>query len=460
MTAMRRAVAAAVMLAAASLSQLPVRSVAAPPRPPNVLIIVTDDQRSDSLQSMPATTSLIRDRGTTFGKAFATTPLCCPSRASILTGRYAHNHGVRTGDVANRPAMEDLESSMIHRHLKDAGYSTALFGKYLNNWDLTRSPENLDEWAIFSSSGRGGYRSGMWNVDGTLQQVLPYSTNYISDRALHYVLDQESDDDRPWFVYLAPAAAHSPFDAEKKYRDETFDGWSWNPAVTEQDRSDKPLWVQGKSFGPYQAAARRTKQLRTLMSVDDLVQDVVGGLDRLGETGETLIVFTSDNGYMWGEHGLTEKRWPYLPSVQVPLVASLPGEFEPGRMDFRLVANIDIAPTIAELAGITLPGADGRSLLEDHHRQRLLLEYFRPAKFRSPPEWAATITYDYQYIEYYSPQGPAMSKEYYDLSLDPWQLRNVLGDGDAANDPWGIRTGELASQLAADRACAGPAACP
>ena len=194
--------------------------------------------------------------------------------------------------------------------------------------------------------------------------------------------------------------------------------------------------------------------MRTLMSVDDLVARVSRKLKRLDEERHTLAIYTSDNGFLWGEHGLGTKRWPYLQSPRVPLMIRWPQRVEAGDRDERLAANIDIAPTIATAAGASLPGTDGRSLLSPTRRARLLLEYFRSENV-NPPSWAATLTNGFHYIEYYDPNGVLIGREYYDLVVDPWQLSNLLGDVDPTNDPPPLQLTELALQLRADRECRG-----
>lgn len=425
---------------------------------PNIVVVVTDDQRADSLRYMFATKRIFRRNGTTFTNAYATTPLCCPARASILTGQYVHNHGVRTQRQADAPAAEAAEEMMIQKELRASGYATALFGKFLNNWDLENTPEHLDKWAIFGHSAPNGYKGGMWNIDGSIGRVDVYSTTYLRDRARDFIKAQEEDDDRPWFLYLAPAAPHRPFTAEWKYRRTWIHPWAGNPAVHEEDRTDKPLWVQQRNNQPYKGQRLRTKQMRTLMSVDDMVRVLSETVKKFDENERTLMIFMSDNGHMWSEHGLGTKRWPYTQSVQIPLMLRWPGTIEAGATDDRLVANIDVAPTIADVAEVSLPNADGRSLFSSDERARLLLEYFTESE--ALPTWASTLTHTDQYIEYYDASGLILARELYDLEADPWQLVNLLGDTDPTNDPSVTEQADYSLQLSEDRNCAGPSNCP
>jgi arylsulfatase A-like enzyme len=196
------------------------------------------------------------------------------------------------------------------------------------------------------------------------------------------------------------------------------------------------------------------------MSVDDLVGDLFDRLEALGEDERTMAVFMSDNGVLWAEHGLYgTKRFPYLPSVEVPLFLRWPGHVAGGIVDDRIVANIDIAPTVFDAVGLappTDPEMDGASLLGAGRRDRLLLEYFRSPDEPAVPTWAGTITDRYEYVEWYAEDGSITFREYYDLVADPWQLRNLLGDRRTGNDP---DVGPLHARLSADRGCAG-ATCP
>lgn len=426
--------------------------------PPNVLVIVADDQRLGAMGAMRATREVFRREGVNYTNAFVTTPYCCPSRASIMSGLYTHNHDVRTG-IKGEAETFDEERSM-QGELKDAGYRNAVFGKFLNGWNLGRSPEHFDQWAIFSESAPDGYYGGTWNVDGTKEVVEPYSTTFIKRRALRFMNAGETSDDQPWFMYLAPAAPHAPYVAEPRFEDADVGKLVRNPATDEADRSDKPDFVQSRERGLYEAKSLRRRQLRTLMSVDRMVGALFRALRELREEN-TLVVFTSDNGYLWGEHRLAHKRFPYLPSVHVPFLVRWPDEAGAGTREDRMVANIDIAPTVFDLAGIDPTyELDGRSLLGDHNRERILLEFWGNPNSKEAdgglPSWSSTVTDAYQYIEWYTLDGELIEAEYYDLRADPWELQNLLGDDDPANDPV---VQPLSAQLAADKSCRGQT-CP
>lgn len=430
---------------------------------PNVLIIVTDDQRHDALRPLRDTRRLIARRGVRFRQAYTTTPTCCPARASIFTGRYAHNHAVRTNDGTTTDNLD--HTTTLQAYLQEAGYRTALFGKYLNGWKRDSPPPYFDEWAFFAGPARGYYFGNEWNVNGEQRFVYSYSTSFITRKALEFIGSERSRSG-PWMAYVATAAPHSPFTPQDKYRRAPVPEFEPNPAMLEEDRTDKPAYVQEVTRGLRRGARVRRGQLRTLYSVDDLVESVFEKLKRTGQASNTVVFFLSDNGYMQGEHRLTGKTTPYLPAVRIPMLLRAPGRAEPGTIDDRLVANIDVAPTVMDAVGLEPPQdppMDGRSLLDPTWaRDRLLLEYFRRIN-RGTPEWGATLTTEDQYVEYYDDGGRinATFREYYNLLTDPFQLENPLGNDDPSDDP--LTFPLRARQLDQDRNCMGTTgenACP
>ena len=423
---------------------------------PNVLIFLTDDQRSGTMAVMPSTLQRFGEEGTTYAHAFATTPLCCPSRASIFSGRYAHNHTVQSNQHG---AEQDFDqSTTMQAYLQGSGYRTGIFGKYFNAWDLSEDPVFFDRWAIESPNGYTGYYGGTWNVNGTLQTVETYSTDYIADQGVHFIRSGEGLDDRPWFLELAPYGVHMPAFATPKYRAASLPPFQLDPSMREQDLGDKPPFVRNRQRERIETiVSTRARQLRALMSVDDMVQRVFETLEASGELGNTLAFFLGDNGMLWGAHGITGKQTPYTPSIRVPMFARWPGHIDAGAVDHRFVANIDIAPTVLAAAGVQPAEAmDGRSLFDSWTRDRMLLEYWRLKHPSDVPTWASIRTRSYQYIEYYSDDGKVTFREYYDLARDPWELVNLIHDGTQGNDP-SLRP--ISAELAALRTCVG-AACP
>ncbi|MEA2485015.1 MAG: hypothetical protein QOD46_126 [Actinomycetota bacterium] len=422
---------------------------------PNILIIVTDDQRG-GLGVMPKTRHIFGRGGTDFSNAFVSDPLCCPSRASIFTGRYPHNHHVETEEQANNL----VQASTLQRYLHDDGYETGIFGKYLNSWDIQKRPPYFDRSSIFTLS-QFGYRNTQWNVNGKVTSIPTYSTSYISQQARAFLQSASGPGDRkPWFLYLAPAAPHFPYTPARKYAHAPVSKWPGDPATSEQDRSDKPPFVVAKRNVTLQMGnGIRRRQFRTLMSVDDMVGKVFGQLERLHEAGNTLAFFTSDNGYLWGEHGVAGKDFPYTQSIKVPLLERWPGHVAAATHNPNLVSNVDIAPTVLDAAGLRPSPSypmDGRSLLDQTApRQHVYAEYFNDPKFPKVLSWASLRTRTYQYIEYF--QGTnVVFREYYDLRSDPWELNNVLADNDPTNNG---QARQAAVLLRRARACKGTS-CP
>jgi arylsulfatase A-like enzyme len=431
---------------------------AAAAEPPNVLVILTDDQRAtDTMFVMPETRHYFQHQGVYYPNGFAVTPLCCPSRSTILTGRYAHNTGVKSNGP---PTSLDL-STIFARNLQEAGYRTALVGKLLNSWPLDMNPPYFDRFAL----GGSPYFDPRFNVNGTLKSVPGYSTHLMTSYSLRFLRQFErADDDAPWLLYVAPHAPHHPWMPEPRYADAPVRAWPGNPAVFEKDRSDKPPFPETINYTITQGRNVRLKQLRTLMSVDDMVGRIFRTMDTLGERRHTLAFFLSDNGYLWADHHLGgdrntagQKRLPYTPSVRVPFYVRWPGHLTGGTRDMRLTGTVDIVPTVLEATGIspdpTKPPLDGRSLLEPDTRDRILLEYWQENASSWVPDWGSIRTGAYQYVEYYAEDESTITfREYYDLSNDRWQLDNLLADSDPANDP---DVSGLEAQLAQDRVCQG-----
>lgn len=269
-----------------AVAALPAQAQAQAPRP-NILVIVTDDQPRGTLEVMPATRRLFVRQGRVYPNAYVTTPLCCPSRASILTGRYAHNHGVLT----QQPQSFDVRTT-IARYLRQTGYLNAIAGKYLNRWGshpsfTPVSPPYFDRWATTRPNG-GGYHNTLFNVNGRFRTVRGYSTGFIGSETIRFLRSFERQDKRPWFMYTAVVAPHAPNDPEKKHARARVSSWPGSPSVFEEDRTDKPPYVQSRAATLAQGRSRRKHQLRTLMSVDDMVRKLFAELRQQGEDRKTL----------------------------------------------------------------------------------------------------------------------------------------------------------------------------
>jgi arylsulfatase A-like enzyme len=361
-----------------------------------------------------------------------------------------HNHGVR-GNLSSQSLDQRFT---IQEYLRQSGYRTGYFGKYLNAWNLFRNPSSYDDWSIATA----GYSPIRVNENGTVKTITQYATSYFKDNAVRFINDSEAADATPWFLQVSTTAPHAPFTPESQYANAAVPPFDAPPNYFEADKSDKPVQVQNQTDDPTGIQNTRTQQLRTLMSVDDLVAEVFATLEATGEASQTLAIFMSDNGYSWGEHGHDFKGYAYPESTKVPLFLRYPGHVVAGATDSRLVANLDVAPTIADaVGGLGLGLAmDGHSLLDPvFSRARLLLEWFAT---NGGLGWASLITSTSQYIETYdiADNQAIKYREYYDLVSDAWELDNLLGDGSSANDP---ATAALSAQLAQDRECAG-AGCP
>jgi arylsulfatase A-like enzyme len=417
--------------------------------PPNVLLIIADDQRAETLSSMPKTSAAFAARGTSYSQAYTVSNACCPARASIFTGRYPHNHGV----IRNGQAENLDHSTTVQAYLDDAGYTTAIAGKYFMYW--YDDPVFFDRFATLQSGDHGYYgyyTGGQWSLDGTVTTVERYSTNFIKRRALSFLSDFEEDDARPWFMVLTPTAPHSPYTPAEKFRRARVDPWKGNPAVLEEDRSDKPLYVQESQMGKNVINRRRAVQIRTLLSVDDLVERVDTELLSLNEKRNTLAIYVSDSGYLWGEHHLLAKSNPYTNAIKIPLMFRHKEYFPAGSTSTELVGNIDIAPTIMDIVGLEPDVGkpmDGISLLDPEEHDRLLLH--NPAR-----RIFSTRALAYQYVQNFSESGELSFEEYYDLLADLYQLINLLGDEMSDNDP---DVELLRAQMALDKQCSG-ISCP
>jgi arylsulfatase A-like enzyme len=335
-------------------------------------------------------------------------------------------------------------------------------GKFLVSWPGGTAPPNFDRYATI----KGGYNDYYAFVNGQSRHIVRtnsaprnYSTIWLGDRLREYIHGFEANDDRPWFAYYTPQAPHVSATGlavpEPRYATAPV-GTCLKP--NETDRSDKPPYVRWISYDAARYKAICESQIRTLMTVDDVMNDIFLQLQTDGELANTLVIFMSDNGHLWGEHGRTSKFVPYLPSVRVPLLVRWDGQVSPG-VDNRLAVNVDIAPTVLEAAGVTVPAGkpplDGQSLLRPSTRTVLFTEYFQDSANGSVWTWASLYDGNMHYIENTKPDGVVV-KEYYDLVADPAENLNLLGDRNQANDPPAAVLTALAARLALLRTASGP----
>ena len=402
----------------------------------NVVIFLTDDQRFDTLWAMPLVQQELVARGVTFEQAFVTTPMCCPSRASFLSGGWlSRETGVVDNALPNGGFDRFHDGGSLAQSLQAAGFATGLVGKYLNGYEPAGLyvPPGWTYWyaalgialdPIQYSLGSSTQLPGVATITPTIQQ---YGTDHLRDRALDFI-DQHANE--PFFLYLAFGAPHEP--ATPAAQDAaSFGTYLYRGrAYAEPDLSDKPYRVQlaasqFPAIAPGADAFHRD-QLRTLQPVDRAVKAVVDRLVAHGLLDRTLVVFTSDNGYLWGEHDLIGKGEAYEESMRVPLVVVAPGVAP--RSDARLVAeNLDLAATVRDVAGLP-PDGDGMSLLPLLHdpglpgRSETLIEQSQPWRIWSGIR-VRDAGGDWKYVE-----DSAGDAELYDLAADPYEERNVASD--------------------------------
>ena len=379
----------AVAAAAGALASAPGAQPRPAPAPPNVVVIMTDDQTLADMAAMPLTQGLIGDAGATFTRAYVSYPLCCPSRATFLTGQYAHNHGVRT-NVPPEGGYEALDSEhALPVWLGEAGYRTSHVGKYLNGYGLRRAPAIPPGWSDWHATvDKSTYQ--MWgytiNDNGTLQTYgdfdvedpALYQSDVLRDRALE-AIGARARDRRPFFLSLAFVAPHGevvePGSLTEPHvrpapRHSGQLGHLRVPrsSYEELDVSDKPAHLRRlRRIGPL-THERIVEDMRarreSLMAVDEAVGSIVAALEAAGELDRTYVLFTSDNGFFQGEHRIPKgKYFAYDPATHVPLMMRGPG-IAPGTVSHELVSNADLAPTLLEAAGARADRPlDGRSLL-------------------------------------------------------------------------------------------------
>jgi arylsulfatase A-like enzyme len=401
----------------------------------NVVVILTDDQRFDSLDRMPNVTNLAAN-GVKFTNAYNTTPVCGPSRAVMFSGGfYPRNTGVLTNNAPNGGAQLFNDRNTLGTVLQSAGYRTAFVGKWVNGYEAQGRyvPPGWTRWLGRHSYATTTSWSAFQYVRGTSSATAPgtgtmvgtagqYTTDYERDRVLEFI---DASAGQPFFVLWAPSAPHAsatPAAADGSlyqnyvYRDRGYG---------ETDLSDKPRWVRSNTqAGDGDEFVRR--QMRTLQSVDRAVGAIVARLGALGVLNNTMIVFTSDNGYMWGEHGLWEKTKIYEESARAPLIVRMPGVA--ARTDANLVSpGLDLGPTVYELAGVQR-ASDGDSLVAllrmpgSPWRGELLLDNTAAGAYGNAI-WAALRSERWKYVRYWTGE-----EELYDLYADPYELRSLHRD--------------------------------
>jgi N-acetylglucosamine-6-sulfatase len=409
---------------------------------PNIVFILIDDIRSDDLSctGSPVVRTPNIDRIATEGivlrNAFVATPLCIPSRASFLTGQYPHTNGIKAADPANDARSQRLTTFPML--LQQAGYETALIGKWhVGNAAVPRP--GFDRWVSFR--GQGQYLDPELNIDGKQEVVRGYVTDILTDLAVDFI---RRPHDKPFLLYLSHKAIHAPNLPPERYKHLFRDVPVAHSPGFDDDLAGKPVLRRGVVLDPNDPDTATTEEnvrdrWRCLLAVDDSVRRVWAALEATGQLNRTLIVFTSDNGYFYSEHGLGGKHGPYEEAIRIPMFMRLPDAIQAGRTADALALNIDIAPTLLECAGVSPPRTmSGRSLwplvtnAPYTPRTAFLAEFFVgagadvTARF---PDWQAVRGLRWKYVRY--DQYPGMA-ELYDLQSDPFELKNLIHDPVAA----------------------------
>ncbi len=418
-------------------------------QPKNVIFILADDHRYDYMGFHPNSPDFLEtpamdrmaEEGAHLANAFVSTSLCSPSRASILTGQYPFRHGV----VDNNNSMPE-GVTLFSEALKDAGYQTGYFGKWHIGHDHDDPKPGFDRWVSFR--GQGVYYDPTLNIDGETAQVEGYITDLLTDYTLDWL--EELDGDQPFFAYLSHKAVHAEFEPAERHEGMYSDvriNMPQSMKNIEQNYEGKPDWVyeqryswhgvehmyHGRDDHPQSVEEIIVRYSESLMAVDESVGRVLDYLEENELADETLVIYMGDNGFMLGEHGLIDKRQAYEESMRVPILAWSPGYIEPGSVIEENVMNIDITPTILDIADGSMPAnhiVDGQSFLPllagepvEDWRQEFVYQYFWENSFPQTPTTYAIRDDRYKYIYYH---GVWDKNELYDLQTDPREMVNLI----------------------------------
>jgi len=421
-------------------------------KPLNVVFILSDDHRYDVMSFLghpwvetPAMDAMARD-GVYFENAMVTTSLCSPSRASILTGQYMHNHGVVDNNVLTPDG-----TIFFPQYLQASGYQTAYFGKWHMGGHSDEPRAGFDRWVSFK--GQGHYyppenlKNWSLNVDGESVPQKGYITDELTDYAVDWLNSSVKDSGKPFFMYLSHKGVHGMFHPAARHAGRYAGKPLPEPktmADTEENYKDKPMWLKnqrnswhGVDFAYHQdtdIAEHYRLYCEALLSVDESIARVRKWLDDNDLSDNTMVMYMGDNGFQWGEHGLIDKRTAYEASIRVPLVGVCPKLWEPGTVVKPVVAGIDIGPTSLEAAGLKTPEhMDGQSFLQlasgkmptSDWRQNILYEYYWEYNYPQTPTTFALRTPQYKFIQYH---GIWDIDELYDIKNDPHEERNLIFD--------------------------------
>jgi N-acetylglucosamine-6-sulfatase len=405
----------------------------------NIVFILSDDHRYDMMSFMGhpwlKTPNLDRLRadGALFRNSFVTTSLCSPSRASILTGQYMHAHGVKDNFTPLPPSL-----ATFPQLLQKQGYRTGFLGKWHMGGDSDEPRPGFDHWVAFR--GQGEYIDPTFNFNGTRRKTPGYVTDLLTDEARSFI---KANATRPFMLYLSHKAVHAPFQPAERHKNIYANDpipWPKSMLYKEEYYEQLPEWVKRRRYSRHgvDGAMGQTATVdeyyrgycRCLQAIDESVGKVMDELKSQGLLDDTLIVYMGDNGYLWGEHGLVDKRSMHEPSLRVPILAHCPSMFPAGTTVEKMALNLDIAPTFLDVAGIAPPQSmQGRSLL--------------PLLQGKTAGWRTDFLYEYEWEQDY-PYTPTITglrtethslmqswgvwdmNELYDLRNDPDQMSNLL----------------------------------
>lgn len=416
--------------------------------PLNLVFILSDDHRYDVMSFLghpwvetPAMDAMARD-GIYFQNAMVTTSLCSPSRASILTGQYMHNHGVVDNNVLTPDG-----TIFFPQYLQAAGYQTGYFGKWHMGGHSDAPRPGFDRWVSFRGQGHYYPPQKNWslNVDGQSVPQKGYITDELTDYAIDWLNSSVKDSGRPFFMYLSHKGVHGMFYPAKRHAGRYENKPLPVPktmANTPENYKDKPMWLKnqrnswhGVDFAYHQdtdIAEHYRLYCEALLSVDESIARVRQWLADNGLAENTLVMYMGDNGFQWGEHGLIDKRTAYEASMRVPLLGVCPKLWPAGKRVEQVVANIDIGPTMLAAAGLeTATQMDGQSFLQlaagqveaSAWRKNLLYEYYWEYNYPHTPTTFALRTPQYKFIQYH---GVWDIDELYDMKNDPHEMHNLI----------------------------------
>ncbi len=409
-------------------------------KPRNIVVILTDDHRYDAMGFMgtqdfvetPMLDRLARE-GAWLKNAFVTTALCSPSRATIFTGLYAHQHRVVDN---NHPIAPGLV--FYPEYLQAAGYETAFIGKWHMGLEGDDPQPGFDRWVSFKGQGDYWPNGDGLNVDGRRIEQDGYLTDVLNDFALDWLEGRTRE--KPFMLFLAHKAVHAEFYPASRHLGR-YDGGTFRYAETMAAGAEgRPMWVEnqrnswhGVDFAYHDnldISDYYKRYMETFLSVDEGIGRIMDHLEQRGELDDTLILYMGDNGFLFGEHGLIDKRCAYEESMRIPMLMRCPALFPSGTVVDQVVANLDVAPTLLGVAGLEPPGwMEGRDMLpllqgqDVPWRDALLYEYYWERNFPQTPTVHALREDRYKYVHYH---GLWDIDELYDLQDDPLESRNLI----------------------------------